>query len=82
MKLEQDEYHIAGTKKSARNKKDLQISVVDSSTVAVIHGIDELLKVSSSVILLKSPLLSLLYDSNPRMTLVKTEENREDLDNL
>jgi hypothetical protein len=51
---------ITGTKKSAqKQKKDLEISVVDTSTVAVIHSIDELLKISPSFILLKPPLLRL-----------------------
>lgn len=60
MKLEQDEYQIAGNKmKVQKQNKDLEISVVDPSTVAVIHSIDELLKISPSFILLKSPLLRL-----------------------
>lgn len=50
----------------AQGSLDLQISVVYTSTVAVIHSINELLKISSCCIFFKFPIFSLEMEEQVR----------------
>ena len=63
--------------KRAQPNKDLEISVVDPSTVAIIHSIYELMKITPSFVLLQFPLLGLSYGSNPRIALVQEQRKTD-----